>query len=143
MSTSRLSRLQREILRLADDKRQHREAVNTGADLPQSQPFRLTHPTVDLFYAEILVHAFGFPAKRSTGLSGQHFSRAEIGAQRYNAAQASVSRAVRRLEGRGLVTVYSGAYAGWTGLSLTDEAVKTCRCWSKSQPIPSTVDGAS
>jgi DNA-binding MarR family transcriptional regulator len=51
---------------------------------------------------------------------GSHrFDLEEIGAGRYDAAQASVSRAARRLEARGLVERYVGAVSRWAGLRLT------------------------
>ena len=77
----------------------------------------------DVYAAEILVSYFGFPLTRSyhpaRGYIGQHFSRTEIGARRYDAAQASLSRAMRRLETRGLIERVQGAYALWSGANLT------------------------
>jgi hypothetical protein len=49
-----------------------------------------------------------------------HFDREEIGRSRYDTAHASLSRAVRRLEARGLATRYTGAGSRWSGLRLTD-----------------------
>jgi hypothetical protein len=56
---------------------------------------------------------------------GSHrFDREAIGRARYDAAQASLSRAVRRLEARGLVERYEGAVSRWAGVRLADGALE-------------------
>lgn len=40
---------------------------------------------------------------------------------RYDSAYAAVSRAARRLQGRGLVTIYKAECTNWTGISLTEK----------------------
>lgn len=112
---AKLSKLQKTILALAAEAREQRHGNG-----------------VDVYYSQILAEAFGFPHKCDRyphvpcrWVGGQHFSRTEIGERRYDAAAASVSRAVRRLEQRGLVTVYVGRSCRWSGVALTDEAVKT------------------
>jgi hypothetical protein len=61
-------------------------------------------PEVDLYYAEVLAVYFGFPVtwwpdRSLREVQGSHrFDREAIGCARYDAAQASLSRAVRRLE---------------------------------------------
>jgi hypothetical protein len=106
-----LSDLQRAILRLA---------LTNRAD-----PHRRAQ--VDLYTAEILVDLYHWPTTvplaRGPGL--QHFDRDAIGHDRYNTVRASVSRALRRLEDRGLIARYDGVTARWTGLRLTDQGLTT------------------
>src|SRR5579859_4370384 len=92
MELAKLSRLQRWILFAAYANR----SGDSTAD-------------PDLYYHEILAGYFGFPVRwnadkplhSTTG--SHHFDRQAIGRARYHAAQASIGRAVRRLEARGLV----------------------------------------
>lgn len=58
--------------------------------------------------------------------TGQKFSKAQRGSA-YNSARASLSRALTRLERRGLMTWVSGAWSLWAGADLTDEGVKLAR----------------
>ena len=120
LSTAKLSTLQRSILRMAYER--------------HGRGRREKNPTpVDLYYAEILAEHFGFPVSWYDPAShpgSHHFSRSEIGPRTYDAAQASLSRAVRRIEQRGLVTVYNGVISRWTGLALTDHAVRTRPTWT-------------
>jgi hypothetical protein len=117
MDLAKLSRLQRFILCAAYENRVS-EAAQEGA------------PQVDLYYQEVLAGYFGFPVRwyEGDGLrshpGSRHFDREAIGRSRYDAAQASLSRAVRRLEKRGLVTRYVGAMSRWSGLRLVDSAVE-------------------
>lgn len=53
----------------------------------------------------------------------QWFERSVIGTERYAAAQASLSRAVRRLEARGLVTSHQGSDSRWAGVRLTGDGM--------------------
>jgi hypothetical protein len=95
------------------------ERLGRGAAQEQPSP-------VDLYYAEILTELFGFPTLTDPAQPGsQHFNRTQIGIREYDAAAASLSRSVGRLERRGLVTVYHGTTSRWTGVTLTDQAVKT------------------
>jgi hypothetical protein len=121
--TAKLSKLQRSILTLAYERRDR--------DRP-------------LYYAEILAEVFDFPVSYyadslAENPGSQHFSRERIGAGRYDAAQASLSRAVRRLADRGLVEIVVAAYSRWTGLSLTEEAVKSGASWRSPNQIDETV----
>ena len=86
----------------------------------------------DLLNAEVLAVVYGFPLKRKhswhlkNGLreyGDQKFSKSELGAKRYAAAHAALSRAITRLEQRGLVGVFSGVHSGWTGVRLTEAGV--------------------
>lgn len=119
---AKLSKLQRAILSMAYERHGR---VGNG---------------VDLYYAEILAEYFRFPALSDPSKPGSwHFSRAWIGPAEYDAAQASLSRAVRRLETRGLVTVYTGAISRWTGLSLTTEGLAL----GPTDPSPNRTETAS
>lgn len=118
MDLAKLSRLQRWILYAAYE---NRAAVmcEPGAS-----------PEADLYYAEVLAGYFGFPWTHWAGRSlrearGSHcFDREAIGRSRYDAAQASLSRAVRRLESRGLVERHVAAYSRWAGIRLADGVVE-------------------
>ncbi len=113
MDLAKLSRLQRWILSTAYGNR----SAGSAAD-------------PDLYYYEILAGYFGFPVRwnadkplhSSTG--SHHFDREAIGRARCHAAQASIGRAVRRLEARGLVERREAAYGRSAGLRITDVAVE-------------------
>ena len=122
-SIQRLSSLQRQILAMSRVNR-----IKEG---------RTDHEAhgADLYYSEIMVAVYGFPSseslremeagvltdKRKAG--GKKFDRRAIGLARYNRAQAAISRAMRRLESRGLITLVCGRYARWSGCSLTSEGL--------------------
>jgi hypothetical protein len=55
---------------------------------------------------------------------GKLFDVEEIGRERYNAACAAISRAMVRLEARGLVKRIYGRISHWSGCDLTPEGVK-------------------
>jgi hypothetical protein len=114
MDVAKLSRLQRWILSAAYG---NRSADSTAAEL-------------DLYYHEILAGYFGFPVRwnadkplhATTG--SHHFDREAIGRGRYHAAQASIGRAVRRLEARGLVERRGATNGQSAGLRIADIAVE-------------------
>jgi hypothetical protein len=116
MELAKLSRLQRWILYAAYANR----SGDSTAD-------------PDLYYHEILAGYFGFPVRwnadkplhSTTG--SHHFDRQAIGRARYHAAQASIGRAVRRLEARGLVERHSSATGQSAGLRIADIAVEAAR----------------
>ena len=121
MDPARLSRLQRYIL---DAARENRAAeVRQAGDPSQA----------DLYYHEVLTGYFSFPVHWYAGRPlrsdpGSHyFDRQAIGGARYDAAQASLSRAVQCLEARGLVERYVSPLSWWSGLKLTDAAVQAAR----------------
>jgi hypothetical protein len=96
-----LSPLQRRILQLAHDNREAGRSKRRG--------------TADVYAAEIYAEVYGFPTLPGADVRNparQTFSREQIGAQEYHAAAASVSRALRRLADRGLLTRHDGAGAG-------------------------------
>jgi hypothetical protein len=74
---------------------------------------------------------------------GSHrFDREQIGRDRYGAAHASVSRAVRRLEARGLVERYAGTVIRWAGLRLTDAGFEAAPVLDHQQTLR-TITSAS
>jgi hypothetical protein len=114
MDLAKLSRLQRWILYAAYD--------NRSGDSPPAD--------LDLYYHEILAGYFGFPVRWNadkplhSGTGAHHFDRQAIGRGRYHAAQASIGRAVRRLEARGLVERRGPACGQSAGLRIADAAVE-------------------
>jgi hypothetical protein len=95
----RLSRLQKQILMMAYN--------------------RIQEP---LYYSEILEEVYGFqPAVGGEPSPGSiRFDRQAIGPERYNAAQAALSRAMSRLHTRGLILCLCGSHNRWSGCSLTE-----------------------
>jgi hypothetical protein len=84
----------------------------------------------DLYKNEVLAQVFDLPLQsdiRTPGgerdPAGWHFSKRALG-QKYNAAQASVARAFRRLEDRELAVRLVGSVSGWSGIDLTDEGLR-------------------
>lgn len=115
ITVSKLSRLQRFILTAADRNRtsEARADASKGADL---------------YYSEIMADWFGFePTNDPRGQASQHFDLSTIGKKRYSAASASISRAVLRLQARGLVTCLRGSIARWSGVSLTPQGAKAAK----------------
>lgn len=135
-----LSDLQRTILRLAYENRQAPPEPDRQPEWAKAMFGPAQSNGIDVYYSEILVNGFGFPLRRwrrDEGLSdrtvarrrftGQKFAMTEIGNKRYASAQAAVSRAFARLERRGFVELYSGAYARWSGAKLTDAGVEIAK----------------
>jgi hypothetical protein len=135
-----LSELQATILVLA--YRNHQARMERMATLEEGsyEYLVLTEgvPSVDLYYPELLREHFGFEVRshwwspelggRPTG--GQNFPMQKIGERRYRSAQSSLSRAVARLEARGLVERRRGHTAG---LNLTERGVEEAeRCELRS-----------
>jgi hypothetical protein len=88
----------------------------------------------DVGYVEVLATHFGFeprwPLRRRDGkreLFGHPFSKAAIGADRYDAAHATLARAVRRLEARGLAMGVLDVEFRQAGVNLTAEGVAVAR----------------
>jgi len=112
--TKGLSKLQLSILRLAYAKRPLRRRV-------------------DVFTDELLIGCFGFEPEYARDMNGRfYFSQAAIGRGRYNSARASLSRALLRLEQRGLGVQHRGIVK-WSGFTLSEagvEAVEREAAWS-------------
>lgn len=100
-----ISPLQRTILVIADRNKRN----GTGAESESKGG--------DVLYWEVLVEHFGWTPKHRDRYGVLKFSPAEIGEARYNAALASVSRAMWRLGQRGLLTCKQGR--AWSGGDLT------------------------
>lgn len=101
--------------------------------------------TTDAYYAEVLHLHFGWPFNkvhwllasksdaeilncvRNESPSAQFFSKEQIGAAKYNADMAALSRSMVRLEKRGLVKCMTGANSRWSGAILTDAGVIAAR----------------
>lgn len=82
-----------------------------------------------LYYADILIGFYGWrptrePQRHGDGslrMPGEHlFSMHGIGVKKYRSAQASISRACRRLQDRGLVECLQGSRARWSGVEVTE-----------------------
>jgi hypothetical protein len=115
-----LSALQKQILSLA---LKNRETENRTEDAQSG---------ADLYYSEILVSVYGFEPIESLRTRdgrrksfGKKFDVGAIGKDRYNSAMAAISRAVLRLDQRGLVTALRGTFSRWSGCDLTDDGVRT------------------
>lgn len=116
-----LSELQKSILRIA--YRNHQAGPMTHGGISK------THA----YYAEVLHEHFGFPIERRSYIdknatdsmylrsnpASHTFDLHAIGESRYRAAQAALSRAVKRLSERGLVEWMQGEAARWSGVNLT------------------------
>ncbi|MEU3176597.1 hypothetical protein [Streptomyces sp. NPDC007000] len=118
-----LSPLQRRILQLAHDNR------TAG---------RSKRGTPDVYAAEIYAEVYGFqplPGADVRNPARQTFSREQIGAQEYHAAAAAVSRALRRLADRGLLTRHGGAGAG-AGARLTEAGLEEAAAQGSDGVVP-------
>jgi hypothetical protein len=167
-STKKLSKLQKQILalalanRIAEGRDQPYVHVPSFIDglLQRDNPHHqqpTSHGGCDLARNQILHEVYNFPTalegelatdgwdmgslRRRDGsriLTGKMFDVEEIGRERYDAAQAAVSRAIVRLEQRGLVERIFGAYSHWAGVNLTDagvELAQTVKSWAN---LPAT-----
>jgi hypothetical protein len=93
---------------------------------------------LDLYFHEILAEYYHFPTRYNKlreihpdgghcSIGAQYFNRRRIGRERYNAAQAAASRAIRRLEDRNLVEYKAWAYHKGCGLNLTANGISMAR----------------
>lgn len=127
-----LSPLQRQILLLAQDNRDNGRTGDNG---------------VDLYHREVYAAVYGFPTLwgdvRKVGPGTQNFSRTAIGPRVYDSAVSAVSRAVRRLEARGLVAICSGAISHWSGVRLTDEGYQAANGLVLHRSAPDSTDSAN
>jgi hypothetical protein len=127
-----LSDLQQQILLLALEGR---NAPGRAEDMENGRGADVTHRT-------ILERVYGFEAARGSTIGSHAFSKRAIGAKRYAAAQAAISRAIRRLEERKLVIPMCGN-SRWSGCNLTPWGLKlapqltanTLQNSAKSEPI--------
>ncbi len=77
---------------------------------------------------QILRERFGWIPTEDRRLLTGNFSKKAVGAKRYGSVMASLSRALRRLERRGLVEfTHSMLAGGWGGAELTEEGEAEAR----------------
>jgi hypothetical protein len=119
--TAKLSKLQKWILSLARENKQRE-----GREFNSSSG-------ADVFYAEVMSKYFDFPTQKSYSLTlrqlpaGPVFSPEAIGRGRYNSAQVAISRAVLRLQIRGLVEGKRFRHSTWAGCNLTPAGLEVAR----------------
>ena len=103
-----LSDLQKMILKLAHERRMRGQ--KTGS--------------CDVCTTQLLMDIYDWPlACDCFSVAAHNFDRNEIGQRDYDQAMVTVSRAVRRLEARGLVTRFKSCHA-WSGISLTPAGIQ-------------------
>lgn len=120
-SQPRLSPLQQKILDRAREGRRRKQQCDRAAQ---------RMGVVDVVGAELLHDVFGFEARYPRfydddgtircSPASQHFDPDAIGRRRYRVARVSLSRAIARLEARGLVEVWHGPGRSWMGISLIE-----------------------
>jgi hypothetical protein len=136
-----LSQLQRDILMIAY-RNISAHAVVDGRESAGPPQYQLGvrvngnfgNRFMHAYYHEVLVDHFGWMPWddyrwRSNKRSPGHwkFSREQIGHKKYASAQASLSRAITRLEDRGLVGVFCGVRSRWSGIELTEHGARVAR----------------
>ena len=103
-----LSDLQKSILKLAYEKRMLGQ--KTGP--------------CDVCTTQVLLEIYDWPlVENCFSVAAHNFDRNEVGRREYDQAMVSVSRALKRLEARGLVTRFKSRRA-WSGISLTPAGVE-------------------
>jgi hypothetical protein len=130
MRSSKLSKLQKAILRLAFA---NKEGEGRGFGLDSG---------ADVYYSEILAVVFQFPTRKQYALPLRRlpgrriFAPAEIGLSRYRSAEVAISRAVLRLHIRRLAKSVHSRHSTWAGASLTPAGVAIAR--ALETPCPSS-----
>ena len=77
---------------------------------------------------EVLVEYYGWePKKGVLRLRWQNFSKEKIGSERYNSANAAVSKSFQRLEARGLAVRICATSGRCVALKLLDDGIETAR----------------
>jgi hypothetical protein len=120
-ANSKLSKLQKRILAIAfKNKQREGRAFNSDSG-------------ADVFYAEIMSEVFHFRPQKPCPLTLRKltpspiFSPTEIGRSRYSSAQVAISRAVLRLQIRGLVESKRFKHSNWAGCNLTPAGLEIAR----------------
>jgi len=104
-----ISVLQRAIIRIAY---QHRQRARSNQ--------------ADLFFYQFVVEYFWKSTRAEEGKPDpdrQHFQRKKVGRRRYQRRMNTLSRAVTRLEERGLVRRVKVKGCQWAGLNLTSKGL--------------------
>jgi hypothetical protein len=132
-----LSPLQQQILLAARRGRATRDRATFGPpEAPDALLAELLHEVLvwPLHLASQWHWRTGTPELRR---GGQNFRRAQIGLARYNAGRAAVSRALARLERRGLLTRRWGMFSNWAGVRLTPAGLRVADRLSVTKVVPS------
>ena len=121
-SGERLSLVQKQVLLMAYMNRL--EAERTAES-----------PGPDLYYQQALEEVYGFtPAVGGEYTpGGKRFDRQAIGAARYNAGQAALSRTVRRLQDHGLILCVCKSHNRSSGCSITPKGQRLIHEWVKAR----------
>lgn len=128
-NSSRLSILQKWMLARAMDNRrtEGRDANSNGADLYNREVlggfYEFPYSMYPNFQGSPQQFLRGKGGVASLGLGYQIFDPDRIGRGRYNAAQAAVSRAAKRLQARGFVECVAGSISHWAGIVLTESGI--------------------
>ena len=103
-----LSDLQKRILKLAYENRMRGQ--KTGS--------------CDVCTTQVLLEIYDWPLiENCFSVAAHNFDSNEVGQREYDQAMVIVSRAVQRLEARGLVTRFKSCHA-WSGISLTPAGIQ-------------------
>jgi hypothetical protein len=98
-----LSDLQKRILNLAYERRMCGEKIGP----------------CDVCTTQVLLEIYDWPlVENCFSIAAHNFDRNEVGKQEYDQAMVTVSRALKRLEARGLVSRFK-SHRAWSGISLT------------------------
>jgi len=107
----------------AANKARRKELIDRIRHLGGQRIYGTLKTNTDLSHHEVLVNHWGWrPAKEGT--LNQRFSKAQLGEKHYNTALASLSRAVARLEKRGLVVRQRATIDCPPGIDLTDRGLE-------------------
>ena len=137
--------LKRERRAAMNDIRAYHSSANAAKREERNELLRKIHHLkqgksmqrrTDLLRREVLVAHWGWRPAKPEGWMNQRFSKAQLGERHYNTVLSSLSRALARLERRGLVVMQSTTIYGPVGIDLTDrgleEALKNCACEPKT-----------
>lgn len=81
---------------------------------------------VHAYRFELLHSVYGLPLAREGHPGKQAFDPKEIGRSRYICASVALSKAIRRLEKRGLIRIVKCDAHHWSGIALTSEPPTPC-----------------
>ena len=101
-------------------------SIIKSAMMHRTQEAEQKFSEIDVSFPVLLIELFDWPGdvdRLMKSPTGQKFTRQDVGEQKYNSNTASLSRAITRLEQRGLVKVWVGATYKWTGIWLTASGV--------------------